>query len=66
MEFCEATRRYAYIGLCYGTPGVGETLSARRFCRADFAETYNPDGRGPFYESREAGEFTIPGLGNRA
>jgi DNA transposition AAA+ family ATPase len=37
-EFCDACVKYQYMGVCYGLPGVGKTLSSRYYAKWDYLE----------------------------
>lgn len=41
-EFCDNCKKFKYIGLCYGTPGVGKTLSAMYYSNWDIIESILP------------------------
>ena len=64
IEFCDACRRYRYIGLCYGPPGVGKTLSARTYSRWDKLRQSDRWTSGPTENPLLDAVFYTPGVVN--
>jgi DNA transposition AAA+ family ATPase len=42
-EFCDACRKYRYIGICHGVPGAGKTRSAREYASFDMLSPLFPE-----------------------
>lgn len=43
-EFCDACIEYKYIGICYGSPGVGKTQSAEHYSKHKLICSAQPNG----------------------
>ena len=39
-EFAEACKKYRYIGLCYGKPGIGKSFSANYYAKWEVFRYY--------------------------
>ncbi|SHN91341.1 ATP-binding protein p271 [Bathymodiolus heckerae thiotrophic gill symbiont] len=58
-EFCEACKRDKYIGICFGPPGVGKTLSARHYSKWNEIEAIDPFSESSKYWPELADRKTV-------
>lgn len=54
VEFAAAVREHRYIGVCYGPPGVGKTVSARHYAHWDLLE--------PWLDAHHFGDAQAPAI----
>lgn len=70
VEFCNACQSERYIGLCYGPPGVGKTVSARQHAKWHLLENRLPADRSYLPLPKEIVEcqtlFYTPEISNSA
>lgn len=53
-EFCNSCKDYKYIGLCYGAPGIGKTLSAHHYSNWQSYKSYYDAHFKTFFEHPES------------
>lgn len=49
-EFCNSCKEYKYIGLCYGIPGIGKTLSALKYSNWDKIKNFYDSNFKTFFD----------------
>lgn len=58
IEFCDACKDYKYIGLCYGSPGIGKTVSANKYAKWDIINQFHNKNFRQFFGDPESLELS--------
>lgn len=53
-EFCNSCKDYRYIGLCYGIPGIGKTLSVLKYANWNEASNFYDTNFGKIFRDKES------------